>query len=119
MKAVDLIKYNPWLLDNNLVELKQIVNESNGMKFFCINNAQEHSYDNHEGGVAFSIDEIKQIIESYEIIAMFKNIDQAKIEVEACESANHLELLVKVDGGVGYIYTSKVKRAIVVVEGCI
>ena len=119
MESYEFVKENPWLLDDNLFDLKQIVNESNGMKFFCINNTLGHSYDNHGGGLAIPVDDLKRIIDSHEIITLFKSIDQAKIEVEACEKANHLELLVKLDEGVGYIYVSRVKQSIVDVDGCL
>lgn len=72
------------------------------------------------GNEYFEVDvgELKRLVESHEILGLFKSLDQAKADVAACEYAGHAELLVKLDCGIGYINTAKVKQAIADVEAC-
>jgi len=62
--------------------------------------------------------ELKRLVESHEILGLFKSLDQAKADVAACEYAGHADLLVKLDCGIGYINTARVKQAIADVEAC-
>ncbi|QCS11863.1 hypothetical protein E3H47_04720 [Acinetobacter radioresistens] len=70
------------------------------------------------GKYEFSTDDLKRLVESHEILGLFKSLDQAKADVAACEYAGHADLLVKLDCGIGYINTAKVKQAIADVEAC-
>lgn len=65
-----------------------------------------------------SLCELKRLVESHEILGLFKSLDQAKADVAACEYAGHADLLVKLDCGIGYINTARVKQAIADVEAC-
>lgn len=75
-----------------------------------------HSYTSD--GLNVNVDDIKQIVEAFEIIGLFKNLDHAKLELTACETAMHSQILVKLNVGVGYIGTCRVKQAIELVEKC-
>ena len=63
-------------------------------------------------------DDLKRLVEAHEIIKLFKSLDHAKAEAQACEQSKHSEILVKLDVGVGYIWLSRVKQAIEDVESC-
>lgn len=65
-----------------------------------------------------SLCDLKRLVESHEILGLFKSLDQAKADVAACEYAGHADLLVKLDCGIGYINTARVKQAIADVEAC-
>lgn len=67
---------------------------------------------------AVKISDLKRLVESHEIIKLFKSLDHAKVEAQACEHSKHSEILVKLDVGVGYIWLSRVKQAIADVESC-
>lgn len=49
MKAIDFIEANPELLQEDMKELKEIIQEGNesGLEFFCPNNFLGHSYSNN------------------------------------------------------------------------
>jgi|GEM_PF-580709 len=64
------------------------------------------------------VEELKRLVESHELLGLFKSLDQAKADVAACEYAGHADLLVKLDCGIGYINTARVKQAIADVEAC-
>ena len=64
------------------------------------------------------LSDLKRLVESHEILGLFKSLDQAKADVAACEYAGHADLLVKLDCGIGYINTARVKQAIADVEAC-
>ncbi len=64
------------------------------------------------------LETLKRLVESHEILGLFKSLDQAKADVAACEYAGHADLLVKLDCGIGYINTARVKQAIADVEAC-
>lgn len=57
-------------------------------------------------------DDLKQIVEAFEIIDLFKSLNHAKLELTACEADIHSQILVKLDVGIGYIDTKRVKKAI-------
>lgn len=65
-----------------------------------------------------SVDDLKRLVEAHEIIGLFKSLDHAKVEAQACEHSKHSEILVKLNVGVGYIWLSRVKQAIADVESC-
>ena len=69
-------------------------------------------------GYGIDLDDIKRLVEAHEIIKIFKSLDHAKTEAQACEHSKHSEILVKLDVGVGYIWLSRVKQAIADVESC-
>lgn len=75
-----------------------------------------HSYTSD--GLNVNVDDIKQIVEAFEIVDLFKSLDHAKSELTACEAAMHSQILVKLDVGIGYIDTKRVKKAIELVEKC-
>lgn len=66
----------------------------------------------------FKTSELKRLVEAHEIIKLFKSLDHAKTEAQACEHSKHSEILVKLDVGVGYIWLSRVNQAIADVESC-
>lgn len=68
MKANEFVKNNLWLLEDNLKELKEIISDAKDYKYFCLNNALGHSYDNHGGGVSISIDDLKCLVESHDLV---------------------------------------------------
>lgn len=69
-----------------------------------------------DAGFCVGVNDLKQIVEAFEIIGLFKNLDHAKLELTACETAMHSQILVKLNVGVGYIDTCRVKQAIELVE---
>jgi hypothetical protein len=88
MKANEFVKENPWVLEENMKELKEIISDANDMKFFCLNNQLGHSYDNHGGGVAISIDDLKSLFESLELVEMWGGLESAKDEYFSCVQNN-------------------------------
>lgn len=63
-------------------------------------------------------DELKEIVAAFEIIGLFKNLRHALIECDTSDSAGHSQILVKIEGGVGYIDVLRVRKAIFLVEQC-
>lgn len=71
MKANEFIKENNWLLEENMKELKDIISDAKDYKFFCLNNFLGHSYDNHGAGVSISIDDLRRLVESRDLVQEF------------------------------------------------
>lgn len=82
MKANEFVKNNPWLLEDNLKEIKKIISDAKDYKYFCLNNALGHSYDNHGGGVSISIDDLKRLVESHELVKSYGGLELAKKELQ-------------------------------------
>ena len=78
MKANEFVKNNPWLLEDNLKEIKEIISNAKDYKYFCLNNALGHSYDNHGSGVSISIDELKRLVESWDLVELCGGLEVAK-----------------------------------------
>ena len=107
MKANELIRENRWLLDDDMAELKAIILDADilgGMKFYCLNNSLGHSYDNHGGGVAISIDELKRLVESHELVKDYYGLTRAKEHAESNYTAPEIK--------------NALKQAIADVESC-
>lgn len=68
MNAVEFVKDNKWLLEDDMIALREIVSESKDYKYFCLNNTLGHSYSNHGGGPALLIDDLKQIVDAFELV---------------------------------------------------
>ncbi len=108
MKATDFVKkhgikavihdFGHYLKDANIGTIKGLTHEN---EYFEVD-----------------VDDLKRLVESHEILGLFKSLDQAKADVAACEYAGHADLLVKLDCGIGYINTARVKQAIADVEAC-
>lgn len=90
----------------------KIMKATEFVKKFGLNTTE--NYADH----CVNINDLKRIVESHEILGLFKSLDQAKADVAACEYAGHADLLVKLDCGIGYINTARVKQAIADVEAC-
>ena len=61
---------------------------------------------------------LREIVEAFEIIGLFKNLRHALIECDTSDSSGHSQILVKIEGGVGYIDVLRVRKAIFLVEQC-
>ncbi|MEQ1305139.1 hypothetical protein ABLB95_15290 (plasmid) [Acinetobacter radioresistens] len=118
MKATEFVKKHGWGETQRIIQdypshthvtsdARMFINEH-----FCIEEIK------HQLVGLVKICELKRLVESYEILGLFKSLDQAKADVAACEYAGHADLLVKLDCGIGYINTAKVKQAIADVEAC-
>lgn len=101
------MKANEFIKNHGVGEAKRVLQDARG----CTGVKLWGRYE-------FSTDELNQLIEAHEIIKLFKSLDHAKAEVQACEQSKHSEILVKLDVGVGYIWLSRVKQAILDVESC-
>lgn len=88
MRANEFVKSNPWLLKENMKEMKGIISDANDMKFFCLNNQLGHSYSNHGGGVAISIDDLKRLVDSHELVEKHGGLGSAKDEYFSCVQNN-------------------------------
>ena len=104
MKATEFVKWFGWNITK--YNLKYHLNESEKLVYMDWILSVE------------DVDELKRLVESHEILGLFKSLDQAKADVAACEYAGHADLLVKLDCGIGYINTARVKQAIADVEAC-
>ncbi|MBQ0111518.1 MAG: hypothetical protein KBT03_00140 [Bacteroidales bacterium] len=90
MKAVEFVKDNPWLLEDGMKDIRGIISDAKEYKFFCLNNILGHSYDNHGGGVAISVEDLKRLVESYELVDGFGGLEEAsKTICNAYHGSNH------------------------------
>lgn len=95
------MKANEFVKENGIEKCKRILDDLTD---------QGHNGDFYK--------DLKRLVEAHEIIKLFKSLDHAKAEAQACEDSKHSEILVKLDVGVGYIWLSRVKKAIADVESC-
>lgn len=107
MKACDLVSDNQWLLEDDLKGLKEIISDAKDYKYFCLNSFLGHSYDNHGGGAAIAINDLKRIVESHELVELYGGVGQAKFWVDMMAGADSMQK--KID---------RVNQAIADVEAC-
>lgn len=118
------MKANEFIKEHGLQYTKSIIEQfpnhthvtNDGRMFIDENTCCNHI--KYQLGELVKMDELKRLVEAHEIIRLFKSLDHAKIEAQACENSKHSEILVKLDIGVGYIWLSRVKQAILDVESC-
>lgn len=114
MKANEFVKKFGW---GDVIKFVGWYGGDTSFKFLKV---KEQTISVHSGDQPydFHIDDLKRLVEAHEIIKLFKSLDHAKTEAQACEHSKHSEILVKLDVGVGYIWLSRVKQAILDVESC-
>lgn len=65
---------------------------------------------------AIPYNDVKTLVDAYELVQLFKGIDRAKMELEACGLNGFEQILVKLDVGVGYVRKHRLMKAIQLVE---
>ena len=111
------MKANEFVKKYGISRAKQILKYSDKNHRYFIADGISTTYSKYSDGF-YSLKDLEQIIEAHEIIGLFKSLDHAKAEAQACEQSKHSEILVKLNAGVGYIWLSRVKQAIKDVESC-
>lgn len=76
-----------------------------------------HEIKPNHGNCVFSYDDVKRYVDAYELVQLFKGIDRAKMELEACGLNGFEQILIKLDVGVGYVRKHRLMEAIQLVEG--